>query len=127
MPWVFVNNRRRSTNTRRRSNGYASARPDWDNPYADDDFENDPAYQQDDFDDYGDPEDPDDMPVRGRRPGRRRARNRADNGNWDGAMYDRDGNRISLTISTPRDMLPPQRPGAEVRYSDAPIRTRARF
>lgn len=109
MPWMFVTGSgqraRRSTRRRRRSrnsgNGYnqygqAYTPP---NPYMED---------QDDWtdDDY---EAGDDDSPRGMR---RRDNGETQDGDWDGRMYDADGNRINLVIQTPSDMLPPIRQSA---------------
>jgi hypothetical protein len=48
------------------------------------------------------------------------------NDDFDG-FYDRNGDRVRLTIQTPADMLPPTRPAFERRGDWNIVRTRSRF
>jgi hypothetical protein len=44
-----------------------------------------------------------------------------DNDDWDGRFYDQNGRRMSITIATPRDMLPPQMSSAERDTANWPV------
>lgn len=109
MAWVYVNRNRRRP---RRSRHYASTtydRPDYGlyaNGYGTDDEEYSPS---DNYD---------------RRNGRYEADRNGGDPAFDG-FFDRQGNRVRLTIQTPADMLPPQ--VSRTDDSFAPIRRRARF
>lgn len=111
MPWVWTNgngNSRRRNRTRvnghtrraYRNGGYADADERYD--------ASDNGY--DEYDGYDD-----DRPVGN------------DTGDdWDGNLYDRGGNRVRLTIQTPRDLLPPGGDAPELRGGYI-VRGRARF
>lgn len=104
MPWVYTSNRSRRRTRRSSRRGRRS----YNTSYASN------------YNGYGNGYD---NPYP---PRRRRRSQRADD--WDGALYDRDGNDVRLVIQTPGDLLPPRRPANE-RMDDGSVSRsfRARF